>query len=189
MCVMMGGFEQQYFSKDGERLALLVNGAPDLHLNELPGVCKGDGVSGIVYGLSEGRFEVIAEGEKTLLDGLIDSVRSAAGADASLREAWQAPVGGYTDAFPIVELAPKMGARITLTAQEETLDYIQRHLQIEAVFNRGLTLKKSRIGASTIALECKGKSERLKSFVRWCYNGPYLATPEEVKVEWETLKE
>ena len=70
---------------------------------------------------------------------------------------------------------------------EGDLDYITRHLRIEAVFNRGLKLRKSRIGPERMDLEVWGDSGRLKSFVRWCYQGPSLARPEEVQVTWKAV--
>jgi len=183
----MGGFEQKFFSKDGARVAVLVNGAPDLSLEHVRSVCysiEGLGRSGIIYGLSGGRFEVVAEGERDDLEALVASVQAAAGESATLREAWQAPVGCYEAAFPVVELQAKMGALITMKGQASSLDYISRHVKVEAVFNRGLKLSSARPQPETITLDCTGDSARLKSFVRWCYNGPPLARPDEVTVKW-----
>ena|ERR1719217_150658 len=183
--VIAGGFEQKYFSKEGARLALLVTGVQDV--GAIREACAGSDASGIIYGINGGRFEVIAEGDRDCLEQLTSSIQTAAGSEASMREAWQAPVGGYQSTFPVVELRPKMGAKIKLTGKADGLDYVYRHLQIEAVFNRGLTLRKSRPSPETITLECKGDSNRLKSFVRWCYNGPPLVRPDEVTVEWKEV--
>ena len=121
----MGGFEQKFYNKEGARLALLVSDAPGLSLADVPKVCTADGVSGIVYGLSGGRVEVIAEGTRESLVALAGAISAAAGAGATLREAWQAPVGGYKDSFPVVELAPKMSAEITMSSDPEDLDYVR----------------------------------------------------------------
>ena len=66
-----------------------------------------------------------------------------------MREAWQQPLAqtGYAGegAFPLVSLlTPKMRARIVLTGDPDSLDVFSSQLQVEAVFNRGLTLKKAR---------------------------------------------
>lgn len=181
---MMGGFEQQYFTKDGARLALLVS-ADSLSLGDVQGICSdGRAAKGTIYGLGDGRLELVAEGERGVLEQLASDVESAAGTAASVRQAWQSPVGGYGAGFQIVELQPRMRTRISICGQQGDLDYIQRHLQLEAVFNRGLKLTKSRPDPTRIELDCTGKSDRLKSFLRWCYNGPPLRQPEEVKVEW-----
>ena len=68
---------------------------------------------------------------------------------AEVREAWQQPLAqtGYAGegAFPLVSLlTPKMRARIVLTGDPDALDVFSSQLQVEAVFNRGLTLKKAR---------------------------------------------
>ena len=65
-----------------------------------------------------------------------------------MREAWQQPLAqtGYAGegAFPLVSLlTPKMRARIVLTGDPDALDVFSSQLQVEAVFNRGLTLKKA----------------------------------------------
>lgn len=180
--VVAGGFEQKYFSKDGARLALLVSESPEV--STIKGLCAESGASGVIYELNSGRLEIVAEADRDTLEQLAKSIEASAG-DAKLREAWQAPVGGYTTSFPIVELKPKMGAKITLEGNGQDLDYITTHLQVEAVFNRGLTLKKARDSDSTLTLDVKGQSARLKSFVRWCYNGPPLVRPERVTVDWK----
>ena len=232
----MGGFEQRFFSKEGARLSLLVSDAPSLSLADVPSACASEGLSGIVYGLSGDRVEIVAEGGREALEQMAAAVQTAAGGKATLREAWQAPVGGYTASFPIVELAPKMSAKVTMRADPGMLDYMSRHFQIEvhsrtstadkrfcsacqslpislhvsldfsgknaavtetpahaldplpappqAVFNRGLKLKKTRTQPEEFVLECAGDSGRLKSFVRWCYNGPQLARPDQVTVDW-----
>ena len=128
---LMGGFEQRFFSKEGARLSLLVSDAPSLALADVPSACASEGLSGIVYGLKGDRVEIVAEGGREALEQMAAAVKTAAGGKATLREAWQAPVGGYTASFPIVELAPKMSATVTMRADPEMLDYMSRHFQIE----------------------------------------------------------
>ena len=138
-----------------------------------------------MYGLSGDRAEIVAEGEKATLEGLIGKVRDALGEGADLVERWQLPVGGYGDSVGFVELQPKMRAAIRVGCEDAgTLDYISRHVQIEAVFNRGLQCSKSRPSPQQLLLDAKGDSGRLKSFVRWCYQGPALGRPDEVNVKW-----
>ena len=48
---VMGGFEQKFFSKEGARVALLVEGAPD-GIKTVQAACSKSGLSGIIYGLS-----------------------------------------------------------------------------------------------------------------------------------------
>ena len=133
-------------------------------------------------------MEFVAEGEKEPLELLIAQMHEVVGEGAEMRNAWQLPVGGYVDSFPVVTFdAAKMRAKIQLNGPEEDLDYITRHLQIEAVFNRGLALKKSRPAPERIELDVKGDAARLKSFVRWCYQGPPLKRPEVVKVDWRNI--
>ena len=60
-------------------------------------------------------------------------------------------------------MQPTMGAKIALTcANEGVLDYIARHVQIEAVFNRGLTCAAARPQGQRLELDAKGDSKRLK---------------------------
>ena len=47
-----------------------------------------------------------------------------------------------------------------------------------------LRLIKKDLDGGSLNIECSGKSERLKSFVRWCYVGPPLARPDTVEVSW-----
>jgi len=185
---MMGGFEQKGTPKvmGGARVSLLMSGGdPSL----LAAACRGheSELAGVIYSLPDDRVEVIAEGPQQVVDSLIDRVRAAAG-DASVRENLsQLPVGGYEISFPLVDLVePSATARIAMVGEAADMDYIRRHLQTEAVFNRGLKLTKGKqYAAEEIDIVCSGKSERLKSFVRWCYNGPPLARPSSVKVKWE----
>ena len=181
--VAMGGFEQKNFALPGARLALLVSDG-EVAASALPNIVKAEeGVKGIVYGLSGGRAEIVVEGEREALDKVVAQVRDAAGGEASLRERWQLPVGGY-DSVRFVELAPKMRAKISISSEDAGIvDYIARHVQIEAVFNRGLTCTKSS-SRGKLLLDAKGNSARLKSFVRWCYQGPSLGRPDEVTVQW-----
>jgi len=184
-CIRMGGIEQKQAPlAGGARVSLLLEGADAKEVTKL---CRSAplGVTGIVYALQNGRLEIIGEGERPDLERLVEAVGT--GNSGVMREAWQLPVGGYQTDFPLVTLAPKMTAKITLTsANEGTIDYISRHVQTEAVFNRGLRLvKKEREGQQSLIIECAGASERLKSFVRWCYNGPALARADDVDVRWE----
>lgn len=185
--ITMGGFEQKEAAREGgARVSLLVSGSKSL-IDGLPAQCRAvDGLTGVVYGLSDTKCEIIAEGEKTALEPLAEAVQAAADSadDTTCRQVWQLPVGGYK-AFPVVSLAPKMTAKINMQGDAGTMDYISRHLQTEAVFNRGLTLKKSRPSPTKLNVECGGDSGRLKSFVRWCYAGPPLARADEVSVTWQ----
>jgi len=87
--------------------------------------------------------------------------------------------------FPVVDLKPdKTTAKISMYGDEADISYISRHMKIEAVFNRGLTLKKLDSTPTQLNIMSSGKSGRLKSFVRWCYVGPALARPDKVTVDW-----
>jgi len=177
---LMGGFLQKAYSTGGARLSLLVSKG---NSGALPDICRSvDGITGIIYILKDGRTEVIAEGDREALEGLVGDLTAACG-DAEIREAWQLPVGGYSD-FPLVSLEPKMSAHITLQGEDGSLDYFSRHVRIEAVFNRGLKLTKNERQQGSLTIEASGDSARLKSFVRWCYAGPPLARAEQVLVEW-----
>jgi acylphosphatase len=186
-CVAMGGLEQKQAPlAGGARVSLLLEGADAKEITKL---CRSApiGVTGIVYALQNGRLEVIGEGGHPDLEQLVEAVgRATAGSCGVVREAWQLPVGGYQADFPLVTLAPKMTAKITLTSADAgTIDYIARHVQTEAVFNRGLQLTAKERNGRSLFVECTGQSERLKSFVRWCYNGPALARADDVEVRWE----
>jgi acylphosphatase len=186
--VAMGGFQQKEFSVGGARLSLIV-GSSGVAPEEWPELCRDEGRTGVVYGLSDGRVEIVAEGERASLEALISKVHSSTPSEmVNLRETWQLPVGGYQAAFPVFILEPKMRADISLRCEDTgNLDYIARHSQIEAVFNRGLKLSKSREHPQQLDMVVVGDSGRLKSFVRWCYSGPPLARPDEVKVDWIKL--
>jgi acylphosphatase len=181
----MGGFEHKYYGKDGARLALLISEAPGVVAAEVSKACAAvEGASGVVYAL-DGRVELVAEGSQDALEKLTSDVQQLAGPSAQLREAWQRQVGGYQEAFPVVEMKPKMHAKVKMRAPEGDLDYISRHFQIEAVFNRGLKLQKERASPEEAVLYVSGPMTRVKSFVRWCYLGPPLRIPEAVTVEWK----
>lgn len=186
----MGGFEQQQYNRGGARLALLIAGG-DSSTAVVADLCKNSAklCTGVVYELSDDRLEVVAEGEKTTLENLLDAIQSKAGAGAELKANWQLPVGSYKSTFPVVDMTPETSsAEIALNVRngkEGTLDYISRHVQIEAVFNRGLNvLKKERTSPTQLRLQVKGSSLRVKSFVRWCYNGPWMARADEVTIDW-----
>ena len=80
-----------------------------------------------------------------------------------------------------------MKASITLTGKEFTLDYYTRHLQVEAVYNRGVTLTKSRQSPTELRVDVQGDSSRIKSFVRWCQRGPPLERADGVAIQWSTV--
>jgi len=187
----MGGFEQKEAPgrTDGARVSLVLSGISLAFASTLPAVCRGDSSSltGVVYSLTNERVEVIAEGSSEDLDALVARVNDAVDAGTTVKEGRQLPVGGYEAAFPLVDLAaPTATASIVMTGGVATLDYISRHLQTEAVFNRGLKLKRTPSSSpEQLQVTCSGKSERLKSFVRWCYTGPPLDRPDTVKVLWE----
>ena len=97
----------------------------------------------------------------------------------------QLPVGVYDAKFPLVSLIEASAtAKISMGGSVPDMDYISRHLRTEAVFNRGLRLKRLDSSDRELNIECSGKSERMKSFVRWCYLGPALTRPDRVKVTW-----
>jgi acylphosphatase len=185
----MGGFEQKNAPAvvAGDRVAVLVK--PASKVESLPDVCRGlaDELNllGVMYSVGD-RLEVVAEGERANLDTLVSSVESTVsavdGTDITVR--WQQPNGGYVAGFPLVMLQPKMTATITLGAKEFTLDYYTRHLQVEAVFNRGLKMAYKRVSPAELVVEVKGDSSRLKAFVRWAQRGPPLERADSVTIQW-----
>jgi len=80
-----------------------------------------------------------------------------------------------------------MRANLQLHGDVQTLDYYTRHLQVEAVFNRGLKLSSNRPGERKLEVTVTGSASRLKSFVRWCQRGPPLQRAERVQVKWEKV--
>ena len=86
-----------------------------------------------------------------------------------------------------MHLAPNMQVTIKLEGQQATLEYYKRNLQVEAVFNRGLKLRWKRLTDGCLEMGCEGDSNRLKSFLRWCYNGPPLDRAEKVSVTWGSI--
>merc|ERR1719203_1574760 len=129
-------------------------------------------------------MEIVAEGKPVVLEELVhsleDHVKSVQAAKS--RVAWQSPTGGYDEHFPLVILQPKMEAMVILEGDEQTMDYYQRHLRIEAVFNRGLKLECQR--SERLVVTVAGDSTRIKSFVRWCQRGPPLQRADRVQVKW-----
>lgn len=184
----MGGFQQKSYNRGGARLSLLIKNAHDaLTPAKLSDLSKGDNRTGTIYSLPDGRMEAVAEGDEEALQGLLEHVRETAGTGFEVREAWQLPVGSYRTDFPIVAMQPKMQATISLKGDDQTLSYISRHVKIEAVFNRGLALvDKTLLNPSELQLTVKGDFKRLKSFVRWCNDGPPMARADEVTVEWSS---
>jgi len=183
--IRMGGLEQKLAPiTEGARVSLLLDeAAPCDTVLEVCRACADD-VTGVVYALRSGRIEIIGEGDRTDLESLVAQVRTMVG-DGMARETWQLPVGGYESGFPLVALMPTMAATISMDSTDPgTLDYISRHLQTEAVFNRGLRLSKKKRTERKLVFACTGQSERLKSFVRWCYMGPPLARADKVEVSW-----
>merc|ERR1719421_1520325 len=156
----------------------------------LAALCKEDGrAAGVIYALPNGRMEVVAEGEESALKELVAAITARAldGGGAEIKAKWQLPLGSYEATFPIVDLTPeKLSAVIDLEGEEQLLDYLGRHVQIEAVFNRGLkVLKKERKGPQHLQVSVTGETSRLKSFLRWCYAGPPMAPPpDSVTVQW-----
>jgi len=188
----MAGFEKgdQLVTASGlERVSLRVTGSSHF-LEDLPAACRvgSEGLAGIIYSLPSGNVEVIAEGERVALDGLVSTLQGAVDAEdgAEMHLSWQPPVGGYSDGLPLVVLQGKMRANIELHGSEGTLEYYIRHLQVEAVFNRGLALQKKRQPAQ-LDLSVSGDSARIKSFVRWCQRGPPLDRAERCVVSWSQV--
>jgi len=101
-----------------------------------------------------------------------------------VKVAWQAPVGGYTSEFSLVTLKPKMSASLELAGTDQCLNYYSRHLNIEAVFNRGLKVASTRPSGGLLRIDVSGDSGRLKSFVRWAQRGPPLQRCDSVDVKW-----
>eukprot|EP00316_Scyphosphaera_apsteinii_P017103 CAMPEP_0119310610 /NCGR_PEP_ID=MMETSP1333-20130426/19668_1 /TAXON_ID=418940 /ORGANISM="Scyphosphaera apsteinii, Strain RCC1455" /LENGTH=185 /DNA_ID=CAMNT_0007314825 /DNA_START=258 /DNA_END=815 /DNA_ORIENTATION=+ len=182
----MAGFEQKAIpSSLGSRVAILVTG-PKALLDSLPDKCRSQpkSVSGVIYGIGHARMEIVAEGQAAALEHLVgdldEALESVEGAMS--RVVWQPPTGGYEDHFPLVVLQPKMKATITLEGDEQTLDYYQRHMRIEAVFNRGLKVECKRLEWLTVTVT--GDSTRIKSFIRWCQRGPPLQRADRIQVKW-----
>jgi acylphosphatase len=172
----------------GSRVSLVFSGGSASKLQEA--ACGGGecdtGLTGVIYSLPSGRIEIIAEGPQDTITAFVKRIRAAAAVGAQVKESTQLPVGAYMASFPLINLAqPSATAKITMSGPEADMDYIARHLNTEAVFNRGLKLtKEPSTSPEQLSVVCSGKSERLKSFVRWCYLGPPLARPEKVQVEW-----
>ena len=172
-----------------DRVSLLVKGPfaagiADVVRGEAQGVPS---ISGIIYGLDPERAEIIAEGERADLEALENGIASYVGA-ANLRTAWQQAAiskkSSYSDAFPLVTLSKRMRAAVALRSDTNTLDYFARHVQIEAVFNRGLKLERSRPDDEEIVFTVTGDPKRVRGFLKWCYRGPPLARETEVSVQW-----
>ena len=184
---MMGGAMQKAWGAGGERLSLLVSGGAAAAA-DLSALCQGKECTGVVFGLPGNRVEIIAEGEQSNINQIVDAITAAAGPSATLRRKDQLPLGGYVEEFPVVTFdAKKMRAKVDMTGSVMDLDVITRNLQIEAVFNRGLKLQKLRVSDELLQLDVQGESGRLKSFIRWCYNGPPLVRADEVKVQWSEV--
>jgi len=188
--LVLGGFQQKEAPAlvAGSRVSLLFSGGSASKLQEA--ACGGGecdtGLTGVIYSLPSGRIEIIAEGPQDTITAFVKRIRAAADVGAQVKESTQLPVGAYMASFPLINLAqPSATAKITMSGPEADMDYIARHLKTEAVFNRGLKLtKEPSTSPEQLSVVCSGKSERLKSFVRWCYLGPPLARPEKVQVQW-----
>ena len=187
--LVLGGFQQKEAPAlvAGSRVSLVFRGgsASKLHEASCDGGNCDPGLTGVIYSLPSGRIEIIAEGPQDTITAFVKRVRDAA-VGAQVKESTQLPVGAYMASFPLINLAqPSATAKIIMSGPEADMDYIARHLNTEAVFNRGLKLtKEPSTSPEQLSVVCSGKSERLKSFVRWCYLGPPLARPEKVQVQW-----
>jgi acylphosphatase len=187
--LVLGGFQQKEAPAlvAGSRVSLVFSGGSASKLQEA--ACDGGncdpGLTGVIYSLPSGRIEIIAEGPQDTITAFVKRVRDAA-VGVQVKESTQLPVGAYMASFPLINLAqPSATAKIIMSGPEADMDYIARHLNTEAVFNRGLKLtKEPSTSPEQLSVVCSGKSERLKSFVRWCYLGPPLARPEKVQVQW-----
>ena len=187
--LVLGGFQQKEAPAlvAGSRVSLVFSGGSASKLQEA--ACDGGncdpGLTGVIYSLPSGRIEIIAEGPQDTITAFVKRVRDAA-VGAQVKESTQLPVGAYMASFPLINLAqPSATAKIIMSGPEADMDYIARHLNTEAVFNRGLKLtKEPSTSPEQLSVVCSGKSERLKSFVRWCYLGPPLTRPEKVQVQW-----
>eukprot|EP00908_Phaeocystis_cordata_P008857 Transcript_19575.p3 GENE.Transcript_19575~~Transcript_19575.p3 ORF type:complete len:81 (+),score=26.84 Transcript_19575:542-784(+) len=77
-----------------------------------------------------------------------------------------------------------MKMQVEIEGDEGAISYYSRSVTLEAVFNRGLKLKR-RGGGRKLTLDVSGKADRLKQFLRWCYRGPPLVgSPAKVTVKW-----
>ena len=106
---------------------------------------------------------------------------------ADCRLSWQLPGGGYDENFPLVHLSSDMQATVELHGTPDTMALYNRHVQVEAVFNRGLKVKKKELMDGQLKVGVTGGADRMKSFVRWCYNGPRLEKADRVSVIWGEL--
>ena len=105
---------------------------------------------------------------------------------------------------------PEMKMQVEIEGDEGAISYYSRSVTLEAVFNRGLKLKRRcrrrhglgwatgagaehallpcavrRGGGRKLTLDVSGKADRLKQFLRWCYRGPPLVgSPAKVTVKW-----
>ena len=190
---VMGGFEnQQYRPAEGHsRVSFRVSGSSEA-VAGLPDALRSQavaGLTGVMYNINDERLEAIVEGERALLEPMVEyleeEVKKKDGAECRL--SWQLPGGGYDEKFPLVQLSKDMQATISLHGEEATMTYYNRHLQVEAVFNRGLKIKWKKLGDGMLAMGVTGNAERLKSFVRWCYNGPRLERADKVTIDWGKL--
>ncbi|KAL1499151.1 hypothetical protein AB1Y20_013662 [Prymnesium parvum] len=187
---LMGGFESSQFRPlDAARVSLRVSGSAAL-IASLPPTLRSHltgGITGVMYEVNARRLELIAEGERPLLETLVrfaeDAVEGEEGAEC--RMSWQLPGGGYDETFPLVRLAEDMRAEVELRGDPATMAYYARHLNVEAVFNRGLKVSERGLNHDRLTVSLSGDADRLKSFVRWCYNGPRLARAEKVTVTWK----
>jgi len=69
------------------------------------------------------------------------------------------------------------------------------HGRVQVVFFRDTTRRKARkLGLTgwvanqddgTVKVMAEGEEEKLKDFIKWCYNGPIIARVDRVDVEWQ----
>ena len=81
---MMGGAMQKAWGAGGERLSLLVSGGAAAAA-DLSALCQGKECTGVVFGLPGNRVEIIAEGEQSNINQIVDAITAAAGPSATLR--------------------------------------------------------------------------------------------------------
>lgn len=69
------------------------------------------------------------------------------------------------------------------------------HGRVQGVFFRDTTRRKARkLGLTgwvanqddgTVKVVAEGEEEKLKDFIKWCYNGPIIARVDRVDIEWQ----
>lgn len=188
-------------SADGapQRMSIKVSG-PTPILARLATACRMEGgvkrgLTGVVYGLEDGRIEIVCEGKrvdqfKTWASKFVEQACAqdvcefasvtARGLDTKLNAM-------HTAQFQVVNFDKNTRrVLIRLKGDRQFLDYTLRHTKIEAGYNRKLEWEGRLIDDDqlTLELDVKGPAQQLKSFVRWCKRGPPMQRPEAIAISW-----